>query len=59
MIILKQGNADAALKPKRFLCPRCGCYFEANKNEYNNGTQIEPACWCKCPCCGAAVDEQA
>ena len=58
MVILKQGNADAALKPKRFLCQRFGCYFEANRNEYNEWNQIEPLCWCKCPCCGASVYEQ-
>lgn len=58
MVILKEGNAQAALKPKRFLCRYCGCYFEANRNEYQNGTQIEPECWCKCPVCGNTVYEQ-
>ncbi len=58
MIILKQGTSEAILKPKRFLCNRCGCYFEANKNEYYYGTQIEPGPFCKCPNCGAICDEQ-
>ena len=58
MVILKEGNPQAALKPKRFLCGKCGCYFEANRNEYNPGTQIEPESWCKCPTCGSVVYEQ-
>lgn len=58
MVILKDGDAQAALKPKRFLCGKCGFYFEANMEEYITGTQWDQAAWCECPVCGNIVYEQ-
>ena len=57
MKILNNGDPTMLLKPKKFLCTKCGCLFEADNTEYNYGTQREPDCWCKCPVCGKTVDE--
>ena len=58
MKIIKDGNIDR--ETKRFTCKKCGCVFEADKDEYRLVTStahqydgIEAVC--DCPCCDANV----
>lgn len=53
MKIIKPGDLSRIKKIKRFECPKCGCVFEADKEEYQHH-----ASWrnidvyaCKCPTC--------
>lgn len=57
MKILNNGDPSMLLKPKRFLCNRCGCLFEATNKEYEYGSQIDYGPFCKCPVCGHSVEE--
>lgn len=58
MNILRAGDPRKILQTKRFLCLECGCYFEANNDEYEYGNQFEPGCTCKCPYCGQVAWEE-
>lgn len=55
MKIIKQGIEQT--KAKRFECAKCGCIFEANKDEYRFTDVIGqlhdnlPAYYCRCPNC--------
>lgn len=52
MKIIKNGNKNLLSVTKRFKCEKCGCIFEANKNEYKAGTQYNDTYYhCKCPQC--------
>lgn len=56
MKILKPGN----IPTKKFICPDCGCEFEADKLEYKSIGKEEAQMGlakykCKCPCCGLVV----
>ena len=60
MKVIKEGDLAAAerlhMAIKHFICPDCGCIFEANKNEYETCYQYNEASYgCKCPTCGAPV----
>ena len=58
MKIIKQGDANKLKRIKRFECKECKCIFEAEKNEYQTGSQYnEIYYYCKCPCCGSIVYE--
>lgn len=39
MKIIKAGNKNRLLQIKRFQCQRCGCIFEATKDEYYSDRQ--------------------
>lgn len=39
MKIIKAGNKNRLLQIKRFQCQRCGCIFEATKDEYYSDQQ--------------------
>ena len=47
MRILKYGSME------RYECGRCGCEFEAGRNESRIDTCGRRVCWC--PCCGNTV----
>ena len=52
MKIIKTGKPPKRGNPKVFSCKKCGCIFEASKDEYSSGTQYnETYYYCKCPCC--------
>lgn len=57
MVIYRKGDIKAHRRTKRFLCLKCGCFFEADEGEYNYGTQREHECWIKCPTCNEIVYE--
>ena len=58
MKIIKQGNPEIINKPKKFSCSRCGCVFEADKNEYKAGNQYNDIYfYAECPCCKANAGE--
>lgn len=60
MRIIKPGNYEKFLKPKRFCCTRCGCEFEA---EHFECKVVDPIAYmhdgitvvCKCPLCAVTV----
>ena len=54
MRIIKEGKIPTFTK--KFNCYNCGTIFEADKNEYQNASQIEYIhdgilAYCKCPIC--------
>lgn len=52
MKIIQDGNLDKLKEIVRFTCKRCGCVFEAEKNEYKTSTQYNETYYiCKCPFC--------
>ena len=53
MEIIKPGDVNKILKPKRFICPNCGCVFMADCTEYSYaGMQYnQPHYQCLCPTC--------
>lgn len=52
MKIIKAGNKNRLLQIKRFQCQRCGCIFEATKDEYYSDQQYNDIYYfCQCPCC--------
>ena len=58
MKILRAGIIDK--KVKRFICPSCGCEFEADSSEYEMCSQIAYihdgiSVQCRCPCCKPMV----
>lgn len=57
MKIIKPGNFESYIKPKRFVCDRCGCVFEAGWSEYTVASRVAYLRYgiieCKCPSCGA------
>lgn len=58
MKILRAGIIDK--KVKRFICPSCGCEFEADSSEYEMCSQIAYihdgiSVQCRCPCCKQMV----
>jgi rubredoxin len=57
--IIQHGRPETVLNPiKRFKCVFCGCVFEAEKSEYQSGTQYnEIYFYYKCPECGKESDE--
>ena len=56
MKIIQQGNKDLALKMRRFECNKCKCIFEADKSEYESGSQYNDIYYyAKCPCCKNTV----
>lgn len=60
MKIIKPGNYEASVKPKRFCCGRCGCVFEADISEYKAASQFAyihdgVTAECKCPSCAATA----
>lgn len=58
MKIIKKGNLEIIKKPKRFSCSRCGCIFEASKDEYKAGNQYNDIYfYAECPCCHAYANE--
>lgn len=58
MKIIKKGNLDRN-NPKRFECSKCGCVFEANKDEYKAGNQYNDIYYFAiCPCCNAPANEE-
>ena len=53
MKIIKEGDIKLLKRVKRFECPDCGCIFEADKGEYQCGSQYNQEYYsCKCPTCG-------
>ncbi len=52
MRIIRQG-----VKTVKFICPECGCVFEADEDEYKDiGVVFKAYIYkCKCPCCGEKV----
>lgn len=60
MKIIKDGVIPD--ETKRFVCSKCGCVFEADKNEYKENFycgQILEGFSCKCPTCGEDVSKIA
>ena len=58
MNIIKQGDKSKLKKIKKSECKECGCIFEAEKGEYQIGSQYnEIYYYCKCPCCCSIVYE--
>lgn len=56
MKIIKEGNLNKLKKNKRFECKECGCIFEAEKNEYKEGSQYNYSYYyCICPYCHQKV----
>lgn len=56
MKIIKEGDPAKLITAKRFECNKCGCVFEADKDEYKSGMQYnETYFYCKCPFCGYTV----
>ena len=56
MKILKEGSLNKINKIKRFECNKCGCLFEANKNEYKISSQYnQEYVYCECPFCHKTV----
>jgi len=53
MIIIRQGDPDAAKEYKRFECKRCRCVWIAEKGEYKSGMQYNELYYhSSCPTCG-------
>lgn len=57
MKIIKHGNPKVLEKVnQRFMCPRCGCEFVANWDEYEETMKVSlgVSYWreCVCPDCG-------
>lgn len=56
MRIIQEGMIENSYK--RFICPECGCIFDANQREYHRA--LRPfsdgewtfGYWCSCPTCG-------
>lgn len=61
MKIIVPGDKEKArlknLCPKLFECPDCGCKFEATREEYKYGTQLDYGPFMTCPCCGKTYVE--
>lgn len=59
MEIIKLGRNPKPISAiRRFKCTYCGCVFEADKNEYECGSQYSDFYYsCKCPCCGQHAGE--
>lgn len=58
MHILKHGDPDRIKATRQFICLRCGCEFEADKNEYCKSHGYFEVCYfCECPECHEAVRE--
>ena len=56
MKIIKEGDLNKLKRIKRFECKECGCIFEAEKDEYKEGSQYnETYYYCACPCCNQTV----
>lgn len=56
MKVIKSGDIERTKKIKTFECEKCGCVFQANKNEYKTGEQYnEVYYYCKCPTCKSTV----
>ena len=56
MRIIKEGDLKKLKKIKCFECKKCGCIFEAEKDEYKQGSQYnEEYYYCACPCCNQTV----
>ncbi len=56
MKIIKEGDLNKLKKIKRFECKECGCIFEAEKNEYKQGSQYNDIYYyCECPFCHKIV----
>lgn len=53
MEIIKPGNPQTTLTPKRFICSNCGCIFTADYEEYEYaGMQYYQVYYkCLCPTC--------
>lgn len=51
--IIKEGTKERLDRLKRFECEKCGCIFDADKTEYESGSQYNDTYYfCKCPFCG-------
>lgn len=60
MKIIIPGILRFAKETKQFTCKKCGCVFEADRDEYSCGTQYNDGYYmCQCPTCGniAYLDE--
>lgn len=61
MKIIKEGNKEIAMAKRaklvEFSCPLCGCVWQANKDEYEDGSnQYDGAIfYCDCPTCGENI----
>lgn len=57
MKIIKEGNLDFLKESKEFTCCKCGCIFEAEKDEYAySGSHYNESYYVStCPCCGTMV----
>ena len=56
MKILREGSQEKLLEVKRFICPSCGCIFEADNTEYRIGSQYnEEFYFVDCPYCSKRV----
>jgi len=56
MKIIKNGDMQKLKMTKHFSCKKCGCVFEADKDEYKSGSQYnETYYFCKCPFCSETV----
>ena len=56
MRIIKPGDPSRLKETRRFTCQRCGCVFEADKEEYNSGMQYNEIYYkSQCPTCGTTV----
>lgn len=56
MKIIKEGDLNKLKEIKHFECKKCGCIFEAEKDEYKWGNQYnETYYYCKYPCCHQTV----
>jgi len=51
--IILPGKKEVLKATKRFECPKCGCVFDADKDDYETGTQYNDVYYsCECPMCG-------
>ena len=59
MKIIREGNLENIKNPKKFLCQRCGCIFEAEKDEYKGHNHYNDIYfYAECPCCKAKAFEE-
>ena len=56
MKIIKEGDLRKLKKIKYFECKKCGCIFEAEKDEYKCDSQYNEIYYCcACPYCNQMV----
>ncbi len=56
MTIIVEGDLNRLKEIKRFNCRKCGCIFDAEKEEYKVSSQYNEEYYsCICPTCGNNV----